>query len=61
MLRYLGRRLAYALALANSGKARRILMAGFDGYLADDPRTANVFDPAIRGKTDQFVMKFRKP
>ena len=28
---------------------------------ADDPHTTNVFDPAIRGKTDQFVMKFRKP
>ena len=28
---------------------------------AADPRTANVFDPAIRGKTDQFVLKFRKP
>ena len=26
-----------------------------------DPKTANVFDPAIRGKTDQFVMRFRKP
>lgn len=26
-----------------------------------DPRTANVFDPGIRGKTDQFVLKFRKP
>lgn len=28
---------------------------------ADDPRTANVFDPSIRGKTDQFVLLFRKP
>jgi predicted methyltransferase len=28
---------------------------------ASDPHTTNVFDPAIRGKTDQFVMKFRKP
>lgn len=28
---------------------------------ASDPHTANVFDPAIRGKTDQAVMKFRKP
>lgn len=28
---------------------------------AADPHTANVFDPAIRGKTDQFVYKFRKP
>ena len=26
----------------------------------DDPRTANVFDPAIRGKTDQFVLRLRK-
>lgn len=28
---------------------------------AGDPMTANVFDPAIRGKTDQFVLVFRKP
>jgi predicted methyltransferase len=28
---------------------------------ADDPRTTNVFDPAIRGKTDQFALRFRKP
>lgn len=27
----------------------------------DDPRNANVFDPAIRGKTDQFALRFRKP
>jgi len=26
-----------------------------------DPHTANVFDAAIRGKTDQFVFKFVKP
>ena len=26
-----------------------------------DPRTAGVFDPAIRGHTDQFMMRFRKP
>ena len=26
-----------------------------------DPHTANVFDPVIRGKTDQFVLKFVKP
>jgi predicted methyltransferase len=31
--------------------------------LADkaDPHTASVFDPSIRGKTDQFILKFRKP
>ena len=27
----------------------------------EDPRTANVFDPSIRGKTDQFALRFRKP
>ena len=27
----------------------------------DDPHTAKVFDPAIRGHTDQFILKFRKP
>lgn len=26
-----------------------------------DPRTVNVFDEAIRGRTDQFVMRFRRP
>jgi 4-hydroxy 2-oxovalerate aldolase len=30
---------AYALALATSGNATRILLAGFDGYAADDLRT----------------------
>jgi predicted methyltransferase len=27
----------------------------------DDPHTANVFDASIRGKTDQFILKFRRP
>ena len=27
----------------------------------EDPRTANVFAPEIRGRTDQFVLRFRKP
>jgi predicted methyltransferase len=26
-----------------------------------DPHTANVFDPSIKGKTDQFVFRFKKP
>jgi predicted methyltransferase len=26
-----------------------------------DPHTAKVFDPSIRGRTDQFVFRFRKP
>ena len=28
---------------------------------ADDPRTASVFDPSIRGRTSQFMLRFRKP
>ncbi|MFO1238922.1 MAG: methyltransferase [Sphingomonadaceae bacterium] len=28
---------------------------------ASDPHTLLVFDPAIRGKTDQFIYRFRKP
>ena len=47
---------------------REIEAAGFrfDGELpvlhnGTDPHTALVFDPAIRGKTDQFVYRFRKP
>jgi len=28
---------------------------------AADPRTAKVFDPSIRHKTDQFILIFRKP
>ena len=30
--------MAYALAIANSGKAKRIYLAGFDGYSEGDPR-----------------------
>jgi len=45
-----------------------VLAAGFklDGeskVLANpaDDHSKMVFDPAIRGKTDQFLLKFRKP
>ncbi len=27
----------------------------------EDPHKAKVFDPTIRGRTDQFILKFRKP
>jgi predicted methyltransferase len=30
-------------------------------HSAADDHTLKVFDPAIRGKTDQFILKFRKP
>ena len=47
---------------------REVLAAGFQlvvesKLLANpaDPRTKGVFDESIRGKTDQFILKFRKP
>jgi len=47
---------------------REVEAAGFrfDGaseVLANpaDPKTAAVFDPSVRGRTDQFVLRFRKP
>jgi predicted methyltransferase len=47
---------------------REVEAAGFklvaeDKMLANpaDPHDKLVFDPSIRGKTDQFVLKFRKP
>jgi predicted methyltransferase len=38
-------------------------LEGESGLLhnAGDPRSANVRDKTIRGKTDQFILKFRKP
>jgi predicted methyltransferase len=48
---------------------KEVEAAGFQLVTADDkllanpadPRDKLVFDPSIRGKTDQFVLKFRKP
>jgi len=47
---------------------REILAAGFefdaesDGLRhPEDDRSANVFDAGIRGRTDRFVFRFRKP
>ena len=47
---------------------REVQAAGFvlDGesdvlVRTDDPMTANVFDPSIRGRTSQFMLRFRKP
>ncbi len=47
---------------------REVLAVGFklDGESAllanpADPRTVGVFDKSIRGHTDQFILKFRKP
>lgn len=36
--------ISYALAISSSGNAKRILLAGFDGYGADDPRSKEMQD-----------------
>jgi len=45
-----------------------VLSAGFkldaeSSILAnkDDDHTKNVFDPSVRGHTDQFLFRFKKP
>ena len=47
---------------------KEIMSAGFEFvgesdvlHNPDDPHTKIVFDPSIRGRTDQFIFKFRKP
>ncbi len=47
---------------------REVLAAGFvflgsSNLLRQpaDPHTVKVFDPTVRGRTDQFILKFRKP
>ena len=42
---------SYALGIATSGKAKRILLAGFDGYPSDDPR---------RVEMDEVLSLYRK-
>jgi predicted methyltransferase len=47
---------------------KEVLAAGFEVVAQSDllrnpadPHTSAVFDPSIRGKTDQFLIKFRRP
>jgi predicted methyltransferase len=47
---------------------KEVLAAGFAFvgasdllHQVDDPHAVKVFDPSVRGKTDQFILKFRKP
>ena len=54
--------------IESSTVRREVEAAGFkfdseSSILANpaDPRTTKVFDPTIRGRTDQFILKFRKP
>jgi predicted methyltransferase len=44
-------------------QAAGFVLEGESGVLqrSDDPHTAIVFDPALRGKTDRFALRFRRP
>ncbi len=44
-------------------EAAGFVLDGQSDILANpaDPRTANVFDPSIRGHTSQFLLRFKKP
>jgi predicted methyltransferase len=44
-------------------QAAGFVLEGQSNVLANpaDPHSAAVFDPSIRGKTDKFLLKFRKP
>lgn len=51
-----------ATTKADFEKAGFVLEAESDMLVnPDDDLEKNVFDPSVRGKTDRFVMKFRKP
>ena len=43
--------IAYTLAVANSGLANQIILAGFDGYTSDDPR---------RKEMDQILKTYKE-
>ena len=44
--------MAYAIAIANSGKAKEILLAGFDGYNYEDPRQKEI-DQVLKDYNDK--------
>ncbi len=51
-----------ARVIADMTKAGFVLEAQSDMLRrSTDDQSLNVFDPSIRGKTDRFVMKFRRP
>jgi len=54
---------AEALSLAWMASAAGFVLGAESDVLANsaDPLTANVFDGSIRGRTSQFMLRFRKP
>lgn len=50
-----------AVVRADFERAGFVLEAESDLLRVDEDHSKNVFDPSIRGKTDRFVYRFRKP
>lgn len=50
-----------AVVRADFERAGFVLEAQSDMLRVDEDHSKNVFDPAIRGRTDRFVYRFRKP
>jgi predicted methyltransferase len=50
-----------AVVRADFERAGFVLEARSDMLRVDEDHSKNVFDPSIRGKTDRFVYRFRKP
>jgi len=51
------------LTVRREVEAAGFLFEGESSILANisDPHTVGVFDPSIRGRTDQFILRFRRP
>ena len=47
--------------VGQEGVARTVEARSQALHAADDDHTKNVFDPSIRGKTDRFALRLRKP
>ena len=54
---------ALAAPVRREVEAAGFLFDGESSTLANpaDPHTVGVFDPSIRGRTDQFILRFRRP
>ena len=50
-------------AVRREVEAAGFVFEGAGEFLANpaDARTASIFDPSVRGATDQFALRFRKP
>ena len=51
--------IAYALAVVNSGQAKQIIMAGFDGYAAKDPRSYEMSQLLLAYQENNYTLPLK--